>query len=359
MASLWRDLRKNSMEYPVNLKELYLNEMEAFVLETGEKKFRAKQIYSFIHEHKVDSIDKMTSLSLSYREKLKELVNWDALTYVTSLKSSDGETEKFLFRLHDGELIESVLMHYNYGYTVCVSSQAGCRMGCKFCASTINGLARNLTASEILEEVYTIERIAKVSVSHIVIMGSGEPLDNYDNVVRFIRLFSDESGNNKSARNVTLSTCGLTSNIYKLASEGLPITLALSLHAPNDEIRKEIMPVAKAYALSEVLKACDFYYEKTGRRLTFEYSLMKGINDTIDCASKLSKLLAGKNCHVNLIPVNEVKERGYSKSLSKDIEDFKKVLEKNHIPVTVRREMGADINAACGQLRLKYSEDNN
>ncbi len=228
-----------------------------------------------------------------------------------------------------------------------------------FCASTIDGLVRNLTPSEILEQVYEAERICNVNVSNIVIMGSGEPMDNYDNVIKFIRLISDEKGKNLSTRNVTVSTCGLVPGIRKLAEEGLPVTLALSLHAPDDELRKTIMPVAKAYSVEEILKACDFFFDKTSRRVTFEYSMIDGVNDSPACAEKLSHILKGKNCHVNLIPVNKIKERNFLRSRDDNISKFKNILEKNRINVTIRRSMGTDIDAACGQLRRSFMEGGN
>jgi 23S rRNA (adenine2503-C2)-methyltransferase len=229
-------------------------------------------------------------------------------------------------------------------------------MGCAFCASTIDGLVRNLTASEILEQVYEAERSCNVTISNIVIMGSGEPMDNYDNVIRFIRLVSDKNGKNISVRNITLSTCGIVPGIMKLADEGLPVTLALSLHAPDDEIRKTFMPVAKAFSIEEILKACDHYFEKTSRRVTFEYSMIDGVNDSPACAEKLSKLAGGRNCHVNLIPINKIKERSFVRSGEDNISKFKNILEKNRINVTIRRSMGTDIDAACGQLRRSFME---
>ena len=267
----------------------------------------------------------------------------------------DG-TRKYLFCLEDGNVIESVLMRYKHGNSVCVSSQAGCRMGCRFCASTLNGLARNLRASEILEQVYRIQRDTGERVSNVVIMGSGEPMDNYENVVRFIRLLSAPEGLNISQRNITVSTCGLVPQIYRLAEEGLQITLALSLHAPSDEVRRELMPIANRYPLREVLDACGNYYEKTGRRLTFEYSLVKGVNDNLEEAKALARLIGGYHGHVNLIPVNPIKERDYVQSNREAVEAFKNYLERQGINVTVRREMGRDIGGACGQLRKSYMD---
>lgn len=270
------------------------------------------------------------------------------------LESAEDGTCKFLFELADGNVIESVLMRYHHGNSVCISSQVGCRMGCCFCASTIGGLVRNLAPSEMLEQVYQIQKISGERVSNIVVMGMGEPFDNYDNLVRFLRMVSDGNGLNISGRNVTVSTCGITPRIRQFAGEGLTANLALSLHAPNDADRGKLMPVAKRYPLGEVLKALDDYYEKTGRRLTFEYSLLAGENDSAAQAKELAGLLKGKNCLVNLIPVNEVKERDFKRSCAANIQNFKNILEKNGINVTIRRELGRDIDGACGQLRKRY-----
>ncbi len=341
-----------------DIKSLDITELKQAVTELGEPGFRADQIFQWLHEKRVRSFDDMTNLSVALRDKLKANFELVTLNEVTRLTSVDG-TVKFLFGLPDGQIIESVLMEYKHGMSMCVSSQVGCRMGCRFCASTIDGLVRNLRASEILEQIYEAERIMNVTVSNVVIMGSGEPLDNYDNVIRFIRLLADEKGKNISARNITLSTCGIVPGIYKLAEEDLPITLALSLHSPTDEQRREIMPIAKAYSLAEVIKACKDYFDKTKRRVTFEYSLIKGVNDTDRDAANLHSLIKGMNCHVNLIPVNPIKERDFRKSADDSILRFKNLLEKNRINVTIRRSMGSDIDAACGQLRRSYLEKNN
>lgn len=264
-------------------------------------------------------------------------------------------TEKFLFELEDGNMIESVLMKYNYGNSVCISSQVGCRMGCRFCASTIDGLERNLTVSEMLRQIYHIQKITGERVSNIVVMGTGEPLDNYDNFVKFIHMISDEHGLHISQRNITASTCGIVPNILRLSEEGLQITLALSLHGSNQEKRKKLMPVANKYELSEVLNACDVYFEKTGRRVTFEYSLVKGVNDQPEDIRELTAILKHRNCHLNVIPVNPIRERDFQKPDSKNAQEFKNKLEKNGINVTIRRERGSDIDGACGQLRRRYA----
>jgi 23S rRNA (adenine2503-C2)-methyltransferase len=298
----------------------------------------------------------MTNLSKELRDKLKEKYPVIALSEVDSLHSASDGTVKYLFRLTDDRVIESVLMKYHHGNSVCISSQVGCRMGCRFCASTIGGRERDLLPSEMLDQIYRIQAISGERVSNVVIMGTGEPLDNYDNVIRFLRLITNPSGLNISARNITVSTCGIPDKIRAFAWEGLPVTLALSLHAPNNEIRKKLMPVAEKYELSEVMDAFRYYYEETGRRLTFEYSLVDGVNDEKEHAVELAGLVKGINCHINLIPVNPIKERNYRKSGNEKITNFKNILEKYRINVTIRREMGADINAACGQLRKSYMD---
>ena len=333
-----------------------IEELKDLMVQLKEKPFRAKQIYSWLHEHLVTSYDEMTNLSKGLREKLKEYPI-TALEVVDVQTSKLDGTQKYLFRLSDGNVIESVLMRYKHGNSVCISSQVGCRMGCRFCASTLDGLERNLRPSEMLDQIYRIQTLTGERVSNIVIMGSGEPLDNYDNVIRFLRMISDENGLNISQRNITLSTCGIVPNILRLAEENIQITLALSLHAPNDEVRKTLMPIANRYSLKEILPACQTYFEKTGRRLTFEYSLVSGVNDNLDEAKALTSLLKNMHGHVNLIPVNPIKERDYRQSDRKAIEAFKSYLEKNGINVTVRREMGRDINGACGQLRKSFLEE--
>jgi 23S rRNA (adenine2503-C2)-methyltransferase len=340
----------------LDLKSLSLDEVNNLVIDLGDKAFRGKQIYSWIHEKLVDSFDEMSNLSKDLREQLKERCELINLDVVDKLVSKEGETAKYLFRLRDGRVIESVLMKYYHGNSICISSQVGCRMGCKFCASTIGGLERNLTASEMLDQIYKIQKISGERVSNIVVMGTGEPLDNMDHLLRFIKLISDENGLNISQRNITVSTCGLVEKMKELANENLQITLAISLHAPNDTVRKELMPIANKYTIDEILKACEYYFQKTGRRITFEYSLVEGVNDSREYALELCSRIKGLNCHVNLIPVNPIKERNYRQSEAKYIQNFKNILEKNRINVTIRREMGTDINAACGQLRKSYMD---
>ena len=322
----------------------------------GEKAFRAKQIYEWLHVKNIDNFDEMTNISKALREKLKD--NYESLS-VHMLERQESKldgTNKFLFQLHDGNVVESVLMRYKHGNSVCISSQVGCRMGCRFCASTIGGLVRNLSASEMLGQIYQIQKIIGERVSNVVIMGTGEPMDNYDNFLKFIHILTDEHGLNISQRNVTVSTCGIVPRIYDLAKEHLQITLALSLHGSNQNKRKELMPVANKYELSEVLEACDTYFEETGRRITFEYSLVHGVNDTPEDAKELIQILKPRNCHLNLIPVNPIKERDFVRPDRKNALNFKNKLEKSGINVTIRREMGADIDGACGQLRRRYVE---
>ncbi len=346
------------MTEKTDIKSKTIEELKELLNSWGEKPFRAGQIFGWLHEKRVSSCEEMTNVSKSLREKLEAECVLTSIREIDRLESADG-TKKFLFELTDGQAIESVLMKYHHGNSVCISSQAGCRMGCRFCASTLGGLIRNLTASEMLEQIYEIERITGEPVSNVVVMGTGEPMDNYDNFVRFVRILSAKEGKNLSVRNITVSTCGIVEGMKRLAEENLPLTLALSLHAPNDEVRKQLMPVANKYKLEEVLAACDFYYEKTSRRITYEYSLVEGVNDSEACAKELAARLKGKNCHVNLIPVNPIKERDYKKSRSAVIQNFKNILEKNRINCTIRREMGSDINAACGQLRRSHAAKEN
>lgn len=340
-----------------DIKSLYLTELEQEIREMGDKPFRAKQIYQWLHQKLVTDFEEMSNLSKGLREQLKERFELTALSVVDVKQSQIDGTRKYLFRLSDGNVIESVWMQYHHGNSVCISSQVGCRMGCRFCASTLDGLERNLTAAEMLDQIYRIQTLTGERVSNVVIMGSGEPMDNYDNVVRFVRLISGEQGLNISQRNITVSTCGLVPEMRKLAEEDLQITLALSLHAPNDEVRRSLMPIARRYALSDVLDACRYYFERTGRRMTFEYSLVSGVNDNLSEARALAALLKDMHGHVNLIPVNPIKERDYVQSGQKAIQEFKNYLEKNGINVTIRREMGRDINGACGQLRKSFLDD--
>ena len=338
-----------------DLKSMYREELESWVKEKGQPAFRAKQLFEWFHKKYAATTEEMTNIP----KLLREAVDDEGFTSITEelrQESKKDGTIKFLYRMPDGQMIESVFMRYDYGNSICISSQAGCRMGCKFCASTIGGLHRNLTASEMLEQVYATMRATGERISNIVVMGTGEPLDNYDNLLRFIRLISCEEGYNISQRNITVSSCGIVPQIRRLADEDLTITFALSLHATTDEERKNLMPIANSYGLKETIDACRYYFEKTKRRVTFEYSMVKGINDSTDHAKRLAALLKGINCHVNLIPVNPVTERDYKRSDSASVEKFKLTLEKNSINSTIRKSMGSDIDAACGQLRRKYTD---
>ena len=338
-----------------DIRSMTPEELETFVVnDLKDKKFRARQIYDWMHVKCVQNFDEMTNLSKDLRQKLSENATLCPVEKADCLISQIDGTRKYLFRMEDGSIIESVLMKYKHGNSVCISSQVGCRMGCRFCASTLLGLERNLNTSEMLGQIYAIQRETGERGSNVVIMGTGEPLDNYDAVVRFIRMISDEKGLNISQRNITLSTCGIVPKIYQLAEEHLQITLAISLHASDNEKRKSMMPIANKYDMDTLLEACRYYYETNGRRLTFEYSLARGVNDSPEDARALAKLLKGFMWHVNLIPINPVEERSYVQSDRKSIVNFKNSLEKYGGNVTIRREMGRDIQAACGQLRRRY-----
>ena len=337
-----------------DIKSMNLEELKSYMESIGEKAFRAKQLYQWMHQKQASSFDEMTNLSKSLQEKLKNESHFVSLKQeAVQISKLDG-TRKYLFALDDGNVIESVLMRYKHGNSVCISSQVGCRMGCRFCASTLDGLVRGLTPSEMLDQIYRITRDTGERVSNVVVMGTGEPMDNFDNLLKFIELLTDENGLNISQRNVTVSTCGIVPKMRKLADKKLQITLALSLHASSQEKRLELMPVANKYEIHEVIEACRYYFEQTGRRVTFEYSLVGGVNDTEEDVRRLVELIHGMNCHVNLIPVNPIKECSYVQPDHEAILKFKNRLEKNAIQVTIRREMGRDIDGACGQLRKRY-----
>ena len=336
----------------IDLKDFEYAELEKFIVGLGEKKFRAAQIFKWLHEG-VTSYDEMTDISKSLREKLKEISYVSTLEIECKLVSKIDGTVKYLFRLPDGNCIESVVMRYHHGLTICISSQIGCRMGCRFCASTIGGLYRSLTAGEILNQVLFAQKDMGERISNIVLMGIGEPLDNYDNVVKFLHNVNHEKGINIGLRHITLSTCGVVPGIYKLADEDMPITLTISLHAPNDEIRDSIMPINHKYKTDELLKACKYYKEKTNRRISFEYSLISGVNDSFDNAKELADKIKDLQAHVNLIPVNKVEERDYKKGTKAEINSFLKHLTDCGVNATIRRELGSDISASCGQLRKK------
>lgn len=330
----------------VDILSLSLDELTSEICVLGEKKFRAKQIFDWLHVKKITDFSQMSNISAQFRAELSKKFWLNQLIIKKRLVSNIDNTVKYLYGLSDGGAVESVLMEYNHGNSLCVSTQVGCKMGCKFCASTIAGWVRNLEPSEILEQIYESERDSKKPVDSIVLMGIGEPLDNFDNVVKFLQILS-ESG--FSLRRVSLSTCGVVDKIYKLAQLKLGVTLSVSLHAATDEKRSAIMPINSRYDLKTLMKACDDYFNATGRRISFEYSLIEGVNDDDNSANELIKLLGGKNCHINLIPINEVKEREFKKSRS--VERFQKRLNAAGLNATVRRTLGADINAACGQLR--------
>jgi len=351
-------LSLNSQENKTDILSLSFEELSEALSQMGMPKFRTKQIWSWLHSSMAESFEEMTNISKADRQRLGENFVLYGCAVERRQISKQDETTKYLFRLNDGEFVESVLMKYKYGWTICVSSQVGCKMGCKFCASTLGGVVRSLRASEILAQVYAASRDKGIRVSHIVMMGMGEPLDNYDNVLRFLKLITDENGQNISMRHISLSTCGVVPGIYRLMEEKLQLTLSVSLHAPDDEIRSAMMPVNKKWNIEKLMKACRDYTDATSRRISFEYALVRGQNDTPECAMKLSQLLKGMLCHINLIPVNEVAETGCRESYPQSVKAFAQILEKNGFAVTVRRKLGADIDAACGQLRKNTRKSN-
>ncbi|MBO5342952.1 MAG: 23S rRNA (adenine(2503)-C(2))-methyltransferase RlmN [Ruminococcus sp.] len=341
----------------IDILSLDLKELEAALVELGEKKFRAKQIFQWIHIKKVFDFDKMTDISVQLRALLKEKFCINGLFVQKRLESCIDNTVKYLYRLCDGNFVETVLMEYSYGYSLCISTQVGCKMGCRFCASAIAGFVRNLTPSEMLMQIYETEKNSGVKISGLVLMGIGEPLDNYDNVLKFLGLLSHKDGNNFSLRHVSLSTCGIVPRIYELAELKLGLTLCISLHSSDNSARSEIMPVNRTYNIEKLIEACKHYISATGRRITFEYAVMDNINSAERDADRLAELLRGINCHVNLIPVNKVKERKYTTARTA-VADFAKRLEKRGINATVRRTLGSDIEAACGQLRRDAANSN-
>ena len=337
-----------------DIRSMLLPELEEFLSSLGQPRFRAGQIFSWLHRFAVTDFEQMTDQPKALRAELAERCYIADAVPVRKLESRLDETVKYLYRLYDGETVESVLMKYEHGYTVCISTQVGCRMGCKFCASGLAGLRRNLTASEMLAQITAAERDRNIRVSNVVMMGMGEPLDNFDNSVRFLKLVSDDNGQNIGLRHISLSTSGIVPKIKELAEYRFPITLSVSLHAPNNELRKKIMPVAKAYSLNELLDACRIYQKATTRRISFEYALMSGVNDTDECAEQLAFAMRGIMCHINLIPANPVKENDFEKPDRNKILHFRKQLEARGLNATVRRTLGADIEASCGQLRSKH-----
>lgn len=341
----------------IDILSLDLQELQELLVGMGEKKFRAKQIFQWLHVKKILDFDKMTDISAQLRERLKENFCINGLFVQKRLESCMDNTVKYLYRLHDGNFIETVLMEYSYGYSLCISTQVGCKMGCRFCASAIAGFIRNLEPSEMLMQIYETEKNSGVKISNLVLMGIGEPLDNFDNVLKFLNLLSHKDGNNFSLRHVSLSTCGIVPKIYELAELRLGLTLCISLHSADNSARSEIMPVNRAYNIHELLKACRYYISATGRRITFEYAVIDDVNSSDSDADRLSDLLRGINCHVNIIPVNKVRERNY-RTARNAVADFAERLEKRGINATVRRTLGSDIEAACGQLRRDAASEN-
>ena len=338
-----------------NIFDFSLEELQIWMKENGESAFRAKQVISWIYKD-VWNFEEMKNIPATLKEKLKANFTFDIPQIVEVYKSNVDDTKKMLLSLKDNNLIECVIMKYKHGNSICISTQVGCRMGCKFCASTIGGRVRDLSSGEILTQIMVAQKYIGERISNVVLMGSGEPLDNFDNTIKFLEIVNAEYGLNIGQRHITLSTCGIVPKIIELADLDMSITLAISLHAFSDEKRKEIMPIANKYSIKEIIDSCKYYIDKTGRRVTFEYSLVSGVNDSKEDAKSLSKLLKGINCHVNLIPVNEIKENTLKRPSKKTIEDFEEIVKFHGVEVTVRREMGTDINAACGQLRRSYLE---
>lgn len=348
--------QNNQWQDKQDIKSLELAELTESMVQMGQPKFRGKQVYSWLHEKRVESFEEMSNLPAAFRQQLAQNYYINSLSIIRKLTSKIDGTQKYLLRLKDNNCVEAVLMKYKYGNSVCISTQVGCRMGCKFCASTLAGLVRSLEPSEMLDEIYTVTRDSGQRVSNVVLMGIGEPFDNYDNVMKFLHILSSPEGYNLSLRHLSLSTCGLVDRIYQLAEEKVGLTLSISLHAPNDEIRSQTMPINKRYPIDELLEACRYYFNKTGRRISFEYALIEGVNDEVRHANELADRLRGMSAHVNLIPVNPVKERGFKRGSRQRIEAFQKALEARGVNATIRRELGADINAACGQLRREYDQ---
>lgn len=341
----------------INLLDLSLEDLKKWMKENGEKEFRAKQVLDWIYKGAYN-FEAMKNIPKDIKNKLQENFYISVPSVVEKYVSKDKSTVKFLFEYRDGNIIESVVMKYKHGNTICVSTQVGCKMGCTFCASTIGGVVRSLSHGEILGEVLMAQKEIGEKISNIVMMGSGEPLDNYDNSLKFIKSVNNENGLNIGQRHITLSTCGIVPKIKELAEENLQITLAISLHAPNDNIRRKTMPIASVYSIEELLEACKYYISKTNRRITFEYALVDNLNDKEVHAEELSNLLKGLLCHVNLIPINKIDEKEFRSSSTNKIKNFSNILLKNGIQTTIRREMGSDINAACGQLRRRYVKNN-
>lgn len=342
----------------INILDLSLEELKFWMKDNKESEFRAKQIFEWVYKGVWDFSD-MKNIPLTLRQKLQDTFYIGVPHIVDCYESTADETKKFLLAYSDGNIIETVVMKYKHGNSICLSTQVGCKMGCRFCASTVGGVVRNLTSGEMLSQIIVAQKSIGERISNVVLMGSGEPFDNFENVIRFLTLVNAEYGLNIGQRHITLSTCGIVPRIYELAEMSLQITLAISLHAPNDDLRKSMMPIANKYSIAELIEACMYYINKTNRRITFEYSLVKNVNDSSEQAHELSELLKGMLCHVNLIPVNEVRENAFKKSSSENIKTFYNILTSSGIETTIRKEMGSDINAACGQLRRSYLEEKN
>ena len=336
------------------IDNLTLEELQEKIIAINEPSYKAKQIYEWIHQKNLTSFDDMSNIAKKTRDVLKNNFEFTNISILERFDSNLDETKKYLLLLEDGNVIETVFLKYKYGNTLCISSQVGCKMGCVFCASTKKGFIRNLTVAEMLNQIYLVQKNTGERISNIVIMGTGEPLENYDNILKFFKIINDEKGQNISLRKITMSTCGVVPKIYELADLDLQITLAISLHAATQNKREEILPIARKYSLDELKKACEYYVNKTNKRLTFEYILIDGFNDTYEDAMNLCKYLKGILCNVNLIPYNTIKESNISSSTDNNIEKFKKILTDNGMYATVRRELGSDINAACGQLRNDF-----
>ena len=342
---------------PIDIRSLSFEELNTELTAICFQSFRTKQIFSWLHEKCVASFDEMTNISKDMRLKLQENFVLNNCVVNTKLVSKIDDTVKFLFTLSDGEYVESVVMKYKYGYSICISTQVGCKMGCTFCASAIGGFVRNLTAGEMLSEIYTVQRELNIKINHLVLMGTGEPLDNFDNVMKMLNLITDEKGQNMSMRHISLSTCGVVPKIYELADKKLGLTLSVSLHAPNDFIRSKSMPINRKYDINTLLTACKYYADNTGRRISFEYAMIDGVNDSDKCALELASRLKGILSHVNLIPINNVRETNYKKSSIDRQKKFIQILSSKGITATVRRTLGSDINASCGQLRASKRKD--
>jgi len=340
--------------YMIKIDNLTLEELQEQIIAINEPSYKAKQIYEWIHQKNLTSFDDMTNISKKTRDALKNTFEFTNISILERFDSKQDETKKYLLLLEDNNIVETVFLKYKYGNTLCISSQVGCKMGCVFCASTKKGFIRNLTVAEMLNQIYLVQKNTGERISNIVIMGTGEPLENYDNLLKFFNIINDEKGQNISLRKITMSTCGVVPKIYELADLDLQITLAISLHVANQKKREEMLPIARKYNLDELKRACEYYINKTNKRITFEYILINEINDTYEDAMNLCNYLKGMLCNINLIPYNSIKESSISSSTENNIEKFKKILTDNGMYATIRRELGSDINAACGQLRNDF-----